>query len=69
MKQLLATAALGVLLSACQAVGPDYSLPDKAAVNRGDLQGQIAGEGNNVVSTPVPADWWKLYKDPRLDEL
>ncbi|MGY2138134.1 efflux transporter outer membrane subunit [Pseudomonas reactans] len=69
MKRLLATAALGVLLSACQAVGPDYSLPDKAAVNRGDLQGAIAGEGSNVVSAPVPADWWRLYKDPRLDEL
>ncbi|WP_176717999.1 TolC family protein, partial [Pseudomonas sp. 24 E 13] len=69
MKQLLATAALGVLLSACQAVGPDYKLPDTAAVNRDDLQGAIAGEGNNVVSAPVPTDWWKLYKDPRLDEL
>lgn len=69
MKRLLATAALGVLLSACQAVGPDYSLSDKAAVNRGDLQGTIAGEGSNVVSAPVPADWWRLYKDPRLDEL
>ena len=69
MKRLLATAALGVLLSACQAVGPDYSLPDKAAVNRGDLQGKIAGEGSNAVSAPVPADWWRLYKDPRLDEL
>ena len=69
MKQLLATAALGLLLSACQVVGPDYTLPDKAAVNRGDLQGPIAGEGANVVSAPVPSDWWKLYKDPRLDEL
>ena len=69
MKQLLATAALGLLLSACQVVGPDYTLPEKSAVNRGDLHGQLAGEGNNVVSAPVPADWWKLYKDPRLDEL
>lgn len=69
MKQLLATAALGLLLSACQVVGPDYTLPEKSAINRGDLQGQIAGEGSNVVSAPVPADWWKLYKDPRLDEL
>ena len=69
MKQLLATAGLGLLLSACQVVGPDYQLPDAAAVNRGDLQGQLAGQGNNVVSAPVPADWWKLYQDPRLDEL
>ncbi|MGY2682832.1 efflux transporter outer membrane subunit [Pseudomonas tolaasii] len=69
MKQLLATAALGLLLSACQVVGPDYKLPEQSAVNRGDLQGQIATDGKNVVSAPVPADWWKLYNDPRLDEL
>ncbi len=69
MKQLLAAAALGLLLSACQAVGPDYRLPDKAAVNRADLQGQLPLDGKNVVSAPVPTDWWKLYKDPRLDEL
>lgn len=69
MNRLLATAALGLLLSACQMVGPDYTLPDEAAVKRGDLQGQIAGEGSNVVSAPVPADWWKLYNDRRLDEL
>ncbi|MCF5528232.1 TolC family protein, partial [Pseudomonas syringae] len=62
MKQLLATAALGLLLSACQVVGPDYTLPEKSAVKRDDLQGQLAGEGSNVVSAPVPADWWKLYK-------
>ncbi|MGZ9708643.1 efflux transporter outer membrane subunit [Pseudomonas sp. GNP013] len=69
MKRLLATSALGLLLSACQVVGPDYSLPDTSAVNRKDLQGPIAGEGDNMVSAPVPADWWKLYKDPRLNEL
>ena len=69
MKQLLATVALGLLLSACQVVGPDYKLPEQSAVNRGDLQGQIATDGKNVVSAPVPADWWKLYNDPRLDEL
>lgn len=55
MNRLLATAALGLLLSACQMVGPDYTLPDQAAVKRGDLQGQIAGEGSNVVSAPEPA--------------
>ncbi|WP_223497077.1 efflux transporter outer membrane subunit [Pseudomonas sp. A-RE-26] len=69
MKQLLAAAALGLLLSACQVVGPDYQLPDKAAVNRADLQGQLPLDGKHVVSAPVPDDWWKLYKDPRLDEL
>ncbi len=63
---LLATAGLGLLLSACQMVGPDYTLPEKSAINRGDLQGRIAGEGSNVVSAPVPADWWKLVQRPTI---
>lgn len=60
---------MGLLLSACTVVGPDYTLPDKAAVNRPDLQGELAGTSTNVVSAPVPADWWRLYHDPKLDEL
>ncbi len=60
---------MGLLLSACTVVGPDYTLPDQAAVNRPDLQGELAGSSKNVVSAPVPADWWRLYHDPKLDEL
>ncbi|EJM12334.1 efflux transporter, outer membrane factor lipoprotein, NodT family [Pseudomonas sp. GM18] len=65
----LAIAGLGLLLSACQVVGPDYHLPDEAAVHREDLQGDLAVNGKRVVSAPVPADWWRLYQDPRLDQL
>ncbi|NMZ80670.1 efflux transporter outer membrane subunit [Pseudomonas mandelii] len=65
----LAVVGLGVLLSACQVVGPDYHLPDDAAIHREDLQGELAVNGKNVVSAPVPADWWRLYQDPRLDQL
>ncbi|MVV47066.1 TolC family protein [Pseudomonas sp. PB120] len=65
----LAVAGLGLLLSACQVVGPDYHLPDEAAVNREDLQGRLTANGKDVVSAPVPADWWRLYQDPRLDQL
>ncbi|WP_219093123.1 efflux transporter outer membrane subunit [Pseudomonas sp. UMAB-40] len=65
----LAVVGLGVLLSACQVVGPDYHLPDEAAIHREDLQGDLAVNGKNVVSAPVPADWWRLYQDPRLDQL
>lgn len=65
----LATVGLGVLLSACQMVGPDYHLPKDGAVNRQDLQGEFAGQGANVISAPVPTDWWRLYEDRRLDEL
>lgn len=65
----LLTVGMGLLLSACTVVGPDYTLPEKAAVNRPDLQGELAGSSTNVVSAPVPADWWRLYHDPKLDEL
>ncbi|KAA0980892.1 efflux transporter outer membrane subunit [Pseudomonas sp. ANT_J28] len=65
----LAIAGLGLLLSACQVVGPDYHLPDEAAVHREDLQGELTLNGKNVVSAPVPSDWWRLYQDPRLDQL
>lgn len=65
----LLTVGMGLLLSACTVVGPDYSLPDKAAVNRPDLQGELAGSSKNVVSAPVPADWWRLYHDSKLDAL
>ncbi|ROL70981.1 RND transporter [Pseudomonas chlororaphis] len=64
-----ALAGLGLLLSACQTVGPDYHLPANAAVQRDDLQGQLATQDPNVVSAPVPGDWWRLYQDPRLDQL
>ncbi|GAB7529721.1 efflux transporter outer membrane subunit [Pseudomonas sp. 3A(2025)] len=60
--------SLTALLSACQMVGPDYKQPADAAINRPDLQGDLASS-NNVVSAPVPAHWWRLYQDPHLDEL
>lgn len=65
----LLTVGMGLLLSACTVVGPDYTLPKDAAVNRPDLQGELAGASSNVVSAPVPGDWWRLYHDPKLDEL
>ena len=65
----LAVAGLGLLLSACQVVGPDYHLPEEASVHRDDLQGNLAQDAKAVVSAPVPGDWWRLYHDPRLDQL
>ncbi|WP_175653017.1 efflux transporter outer membrane subunit [Pseudomonas sp. Marseille-P9899] len=60
---------VSLMLSACQMVGPDYHLPDNAAVNRGDLQGALRADADSVVSAPVPGDWWRLYRDGRLDTL
>ena len=62
MNRALMIAGLGVMLSACQMVGPDYHLPDDAAVQRKDFQGELAVDGKPVVSAPVPADWWRLYQ-------
>ncbi|MGH8374683.1 MAG: TolC family protein, partial [Pseudomonas sp.] len=44
----LAVAGLGLLLSACQMVGPDYHLPEEAAVHRPDFQGDLAVDGKTV---------------------
>ncbi|MBV7477752.1 efflux transporter outer membrane subunit [Pseudomonas sp. PDM31] len=65
----LAVVGLGLLLSACQVVGPDYHLPTEAAIQRKDLQSDLAKDAKAVVSAPVPADWWRLYRDPLLDQL
>ncbi|MFK8330883.1 efflux transporter outer membrane subunit [Pseudomonas sp. BJa5] len=65
----LSLLGLSLLLSACQMVGPDYSLPKEAAIQRADLQGPLRQDADSVVSAPVPRDWWHLYQDPRLDAL
>jgi NodT family efflux transporter outer membrane factor (OMF) lipoprotein len=72
MKSLLRMAvalAGGLSLAACQMVGPDYHTPDEAAVHRADLQQELDLGNSNVVSLPVPPNWWRLYQDPRLDSL
>ena len=65
----LSLLGLSLLLSACQMVGPDYSLPKDAAIQRADLQGELRQDNNSVVSAPVPQNWWHLYHDPRLNTL
>ncbi len=44
-------------------------MPKEAAVHRDDFQGELTARNQNVVSAPVPGDWWRLYQDPRLEEL
>lgn len=53
MSRALMIAGLGVMLSACQMVGPDYQVPEDAAVQRKDFQGELAVAGKPVVSAPV----------------
>lgn len=68
MKRLLLI-GLSLSLGACQMVGPDYQVPEDAAVQRSDLNGALRQDADSVVSAPVPEDWWQLYQDPRLNQL
>ncbi len=66
-------AALAVLtlLAGCKTVGPDYKGPPGiAVVNRPDAQAPFVSADNPAFSKDIaPGDWWRLYDDPRLDQL
>lgn len=72
--------ALGLaLLAACKSVGPDYELPKDSLYSKqqdaparfnahaadGATPAQVAASSQDA----LPADWWKLYADARLDAL
>jgi NodT family efflux transporter outer membrane factor (OMF) lipoprotein len=57
-------------LAACAPVGPNYHLPAAAIVARPAAQGDFLNNDTPATSAqPLPADWWRLYDDPRLDAL
>lgn len=66
----LAPLALAALLAGCVA-GPDYHVPERAAVNAPGAQGKFdAAKGGGVFAdTPLPDHWWRLYRDATLDAL
>ena len=56
-------------LAGC-AVGPDYALPDEAMVRSETANGAFVESANSgLTPKPPPDDWWRLYRDPRLDRL
>lgn len=64
------TVMVAQVLAACTVVGPDYRVPDAAAVKRASAQGDfLEAKGAHVALSPVEAHWWRLYDDPKLDEL
>ncbi|WP_043203785.1 efflux transporter outer membrane subunit [Paraburkholderia acidipaludis] len=66
----LALTPIALALGACMNVGPNYKLPQEAAINAPLAQGPIAGAENAPVTQgDVPAQWWRLYDDPVLDDL
>ena len=52
--------ACGLLLGGC-AVGPDYERPA--------MELPTAYPEQDVGAAALRSDWWKLYNDPKLDEL
>lgn len=57
-------------LAACTSVGPNYRLPDAAAMKAPAAQGPFLGANTPTFNqAPVPDDWWRLYDGPVLDDL
>ena len=60
------TSLSALALSAC-AAGPDYVAPTPPSpAATGPF---LSAEDGAVTPTPLPADWWRLYRDPVLDTL
>ncbi|HVJ24628.1 MAG TPA: TolC family protein, partial [Burkholderiales bacterium] len=55
-------ALLLLLLAGCTTVGPDYKRPEMPLPEEYPT-------GAEKTAAEIPADWWKLYRDPTLDEL
>jgi NodT family efflux transporter outer membrane factor (OMF) lipoprotein len=61
---------LPLALVACVKAGPDYHLPAQsiAAVPAAG-QSFVGAKGQGVSDQPLPAKWWRVYNDSRLDAL
>jgi NodT family efflux transporter outer membrane factor (OMF) lipoprotein len=57
-------------LAACGTVGPNYKVPEQAVVKRVEANAPFLGTSEPVFKPePLPAQWWRLYDDPVLDQL
>jgi len=69
----LATGMLAALLAACQAVGPDYHLPENSAYARAQRTPMALDSHGSPSTDPtreaVAGRWWALYDDPTLNAL
>src|SRR4029077_13252206 len=64
MRAVPAVLCAALLVGACAAVGPDYERPATG------LPGAYPDAPADLpAAAAVPAEWWKLYRDPKLDEL
>jgi NodT family efflux transporter outer membrane factor (OMF) lipoprotein len=69
-RKALMLSVLAAAVAACTTVGPDYHVPKEAVVKRDAANAGFMGAAEQPYkSEPLPADWWRLYKDPTLDKL
>lgn len=69
MRTAMAVALL-VAGVACTTVGPDYHVPPQAVAKRQGAAGQFAGSGESPFQiSPLPPQWWRLYRDATLNGL
>ncbi|CAN5401177.1 efflux transporter outer membrane subunit [soil metagenome] len=67
--RVVIAAVLSAALSACTA-GPDYHIPQGAAVNAPAANGGFLGATDKAfAAVPLPDHWWQLYDDTLLDGL
>ena len=64
MKKLLWQCVMLAVLCSC-AIGPDYKRPDVTDITPPDWHWKIAEPNDSIPK----GEWWKLFKDPALDEL
>ncbi|MFP3555337.1 efflux transporter outer membrane subunit [Paraburkholderia sp. SIMBA_049] len=61
---------VALALNGCTTIGPNYKLPENAAVNAPYANAAIDGADKApVTQQAVPSKWWRLYDDPVLDQL
>ena len=65
---LLFSTACVTLASGCM-VGPSYRVPQSALINASAARDPFVASGDAALSSAsVPAYWWHLYEDQRLDQ-
>ncbi|TWI69993.1 NodT family efflux transporter outer membrane factor (OMF) lipoprotein [Pseudoduganella lurida] len=70
LRRHAASLAVLALLAACGTVGPDYRVPQQAAVNRPAAAAPFLGAQEPAFKAePLPPRWWRLYDDAALASL
>ena len=66
LRSLILSAGSALALSACAAGPADVASSTLPTASAGPF---LSAEEGVVTPSPLPADWWRLYDDPVLDEL